>query len=81
MQIMPIKSRLVGVGDDIVDIFADTGQKLEPGDVLVVASKIVSYATNRLAAAAELESLSRSEADVFVDGEVEIGRASCRERV
>jgi coenzyme F420-0:L-glutamate ligase len=52
MRLYPVKTRLVKVGDDIVEVILEAlkeqNLRLEDDDVLVLTSKIISYAEERL---------------------------------
>lgn len=70
MQLIPIKTRIIEPGDDLMAVLAETGFKFEDGDVLVVSSKVVSFAENRLASAEEFEKLVEQESEKLVKGKV-----------
>ena len=80
MQLIPLKSRPVKPSDDLIDTLKKALQKkkeqLKDRDILVIASKIVSYCEGRLVSAKnkkEFQHLIKKEADkVLQKGEMVI---------
>ncbi len=52
MQVIPIKSRIIEEGDDLIEVFEESlknaGEKIEKDDVLVVSSKVVAICEGRV---------------------------------
>jgi coenzyme F420-0:L-glutamate ligase len=70
VQLVPIKTRIIEPGDDLIAVLEETGFEFKDGDVLVVSSKVVSFAENRLASADKFEELVALESEKLVKGEV-----------
>jgi len=74
MELIPLKSRLIRAGDDIIEAVKDALKKskttLKNGDVLAIASKTVAYAQRRLVYVTSekaFRDLVRHESDVILD--------------
>jgi len=65
MQLFPVKTGLVKVGDNLVETILDSIRKqklvLEEKDVLALASKIVSYSQGRVARLSEVKPSTRAK--------------------
>lgn len=72
MQVKAVKTRLVQVDDAVEDVIAESISDLAEGSVLVIASKIFSFAENRLVPKksddkAEKWELAKKEANYWID--------------
>ena len=74
MQLFPLKTRLVESSDDLKTVILDSLKahelKLESGDILVIASKIVAYSQGLLepfSSEDDFKALIRREADEMLD--------------
>jgi len=71
MTVIGVRTRLIGVGDDLVAAIVEQLPQVAEGAILVVASKVVSFAERRLVADTgsdeQLYALVRREADRFID--------------
>ncbi|MDI6805530.1 MAG: coenzyme F420-0:L-glutamate ligase [Candidatus Bathyarchaeia archaeon] len=59
MRLYAVKTRVIGVGDDLVDVILEAikkqGLELEDNDILALTSKVVAYAENRLIKLSEIK--------------------------
>lgn len=72
MKVSGIKTPLVGVGDDILDIIAKSVEVLPEKSILVITSKIFSFCENRLVkkksgTREEKHELAKREAEYYLD--------------
>ncbi|MFH1012325.1 MAG: coenzyme F420-0:L-glutamate ligase [Candidatus Peregrinibacteria bacterium] len=75
MEFIPLKSPRLDTGVDLVQVLDQVltrrGEVLQERDILIVASKVVSYAEGRLVPCESMEPLVRKEADkVYGKGEM-----------
>jgi coenzyme F420-0:L-glutamate ligase len=70
MEIKPVKTRRITEGQDLSQLLGILSDKLKEKDILVVSSKIVSYAEGRLTVESEFEELVKSEAEEIYEGEI-----------
>ncbi len=68
MEITPVKTRRITEGQSISQMFGILSDKIKEKDILVISSKIISYAEGRLTVESEFEDLIRSEAEEFHEG-------------
>lgn len=74
MQLIPLKTSRISPHQDLFDVLKNAleaaDQKLEEGDILIIASKIIAYSQGRLVNVKdddEFKSLIRKEADRVLD--------------
>ncbi len=76
MQISAVKTKIIGIGDDIFEKFLETKKELEENNILSISSKIVALSQNRVRNISDYgkneeeakEELIKEEADRIYEG-------------
>jgi coenzyme F420-0:L-glutamate ligase len=65
LRLYAVKTRVIGVGDDLVDVILEAVKKqdleLENNDIIALTSKVVAFAENRLIKLSEIEPSKKAE--------------------
>lgn len=70
MQLIPIKTRVIEPNDNLMEVLKETGFKFADDDILVVSSKVVSFAEGRLDVVENFEKRVQEESEKLVKGQV-----------
>lgn len=75
MELLPLKSRLIKPKDDLFSVLEKTlkraGKKLHNGDILVIASKVISVSEHRIVECTSVlmeAKIAKQEADIWLGG-------------